>query len=98
MNGRLYEALWLTQELPDILNLNYYVSGSGYLVATVATTATVPHRLADVDHQEDHLEDDTIIILETQDNNRTMVSNSKRKSKYQKYLSGMATLTKFLSG
>jgi len=48
VNGRLYEALWLTQELPDILNLNYYVSGSGYLAATIATAATIPHRPADV--------------------------------------------------
>jgi len=48
VNGRLYEALWLTQEPPDILNLNYYVSGSGYLVATIATAATIPHHPADV--------------------------------------------------
>jgi len=47
MNGRLYEALWLTQELPDILNLNYYISGSGYLAATIATATTAPHCLAD---------------------------------------------------
>jgi len=51
-----------------------------------------------VDHQEDHLEDITIIILETQDSNRMMGSNLKRKSKYRKYLNGTVTLTKSSNG